>query len=284
MALNATVLPPGQYGFVHDLGAVLDGTPGAAVLLAQAAGLTGLLVKYNDGGATTAGDGSGQAWQRQFRLLAPACRAAGLACIPWAYVYPGDGAGVGLLAAQALQDSGQAFYLLDAEVEFDQDPSAAADAQALLYAVAHYAPGVRLLYTSWGLPDQHPAFPWSTFNALTQGFLPQIYPSLIGFDPTTTYNRSFFGGDGGGPGIEQMSPAPAAVIPAFDLSAIGTLAGLAHTGAFPAVAWWVLDGMGTAQSGALAATPYAHAASVDWEGETFRALGRLAAVRRAGGW
>jgi hypothetical protein len=283
MALNAVVLPPGQYGWIHDLRAVLDGTPQAAVTLAQAAGLTGLLVKYNDGTGTTAGDGSGQAWQLQFRLLAPACAAAGIACIPWGYVYPGDGAPFGQLVAAALHDSGQPFYVLDAEVEFDDDPNAAADARALLAAIAQAAPGVRLLYTSWGWPDQHPHFPWAVMNAGTQAFLPQIYPGLLGVDPTAAYNRTFFGGNGGGPGIYQMQPEPA-VIPAFDLSSVAALAALARNGGFPAVTWWLLDGLTPVQASQLDATPYARAYGVDWRTATLEAYGRLAAVRQAGGW
>jgi hypothetical protein len=283
MALNSEVLPPGQYGFVHDLRAVLDGSPQAVVALARAAGLRGVLVKYNDGAATTAGDGSGQAWQWQFRLLAPACRAAGLVCIPWGYVYPWDRAELGAVVAQALQDSGQAFYILDAEVEFDRDPRAAADAAALLQAIADAAPGARLLYTSWGWPDQHPSFPWATFNARTAAFLPQIYPGLLQADPTAAYNRAFFGGGGGGPGIYQMQPQPV-VIPAFDLSAVARLSALAANGGFPAICWWVLDGMTADQAAQLAVTPYARSYPVDWRAEALAGYARAAAIRRAGGW
>ncbi|HVB09485.1 MAG TPA: hypothetical protein VNM16_03850 [Bacillota bacterium] len=284
MALNATVLPAGQYGWIHDLRAILDGTPQAAVTLAQAAGLTGMLVKYNDGSSTTAGEGSGEAWQWQFRQLAPACAAAGLACIPWGYVYPTDRAPFAQLVAAALQDSNQPFYILDAEIDFDNDSSAAADAQALLSAIHQGAPNVRLLYTSWGWPDQHPNFPWAVMNAGTQAFLPQIYPALIGTDPTSAYNRAFLGGNGGGQGIYQMQPQPAAVIPTFDLSAIATLASLARTGGFTAVTWWVMDGMTSAQATQLNSTPYAHAAGVDWRTATLNAYGVLAAIRKAGGW
>lgn len=254
MALNATVLPAGAYGWVHDMRAVADGTPAGVVALAKAAGLRGLLVKYNDGASVTYTDG--EAWQAQFRQLAPACAAAGLLCIPWGYVYPTDRTPFAQLVAAALQDSAQPFYVLDAEIEFDNDANAAADAQALLAAIQAVAPSARLLYTSWGIPDQHPAFPWAVFNGACAAFLPQIYPALIGWDPTTCYNRCFLGGNGGGPGVEQMSPQPA-VIPTFDLSAPAACATLAHNGSFPAVTWWVMDGMTQAQAAALAATPYA---------------------------
>ncbi len=284
MALNTTVLPAGQYGWIHDLRAVLDGTAESAVTLAQAAGMAGILVKYNDGSATTAGDGSGQAWQWQFRQLAPACAAAGLACIPWGYVYPTDRTALAQLVAAAMQDSGQAFYILDAEIEFDNDANAAADAQGLIAAVVAGAPGVRLLYTSWGWPDQHPSYPWSVMNSSTQAFLPQIYPALIGADPTATYNRAFLGGNGGGPGIYQIQPQPAAVIPTFDTSAIATLAGLARTGGFPAVTWWVMDGMTSALASQMAGTNYARAANVDWRTATIDAHTRQAAARGALGW
>ena len=284
MAMNATVLPPGQYGWIHDLRAVLDGTAQSAVTLAQAAGLSCVLVKYNDGTATTAGDGSGQAWQWQFRQLAPTCRAAGLACIPWGYAYPTDRTAFAQLVAAAMQDSGQPFYVLDAEIQFDDDANAAADAQGLLDAIQAGAPGVALLYTSWGWPDQHPTFPWAVMNAGTQAFLPQIYPALIGAAPGATYNRAFLGGNGGGPGIYQMQPQPGAVIPAFDTSAVATLAGLARTGGFPAVTWWVMDGMTSAQASQLAATSYARTAAVDWRTVAVDQLSRLAAARQALLW
>jgi hypothetical protein len=260
MRLTTEVLPTGQYGWVHDLRQVADGTAAGAVALAKSAGLRGLLVKYNDGSSVVAGDGSGQQWQVQSRALVPACAAVGLLVIPWGYVYPTDREPFAALAQQALADTTPAnpdgFYVLDAEIEFDDDSNAESDAQAMLAAVKAAVPSVRLLYTSWGVPDQHPAFPWSAFNTACQAFLPQIYPGLIGWDATTCYNRAFLGGSGGGPGIEQMQPVPA-VVPTFDLSDIGTCAALAKNGGFPAVTWWVMDGMTAAQAQALAGTSYA---------------------------
>lgn len=259
MPLNATILPAGAYGWLHDLHAVTDGTPAGVVALAKSAGLRGILAKYNDGASTVAGDGSGQAWAANYHTLVGPCAAAGLLLLPWGYCYPTDRVPFANLVAQVLTEGRTAnpdgFYILDAEIEFDNDANAAADAQAMLAAVKA-VPGLRLLYTAWGIPDQHPAFPWAEFNTGCEALLPQIYPSLIGWDATTCYNRCFLGGNGGGPGVEQMNPVPV-VIPTFDLSDPATLAALAKNGGFPAVTWWVMDGMSTAQEAQLAQTSYA---------------------------
>lgn len=258
MALNLQVLPPGQYGWIHYPPLVADGSLAGILALARGLGLRGLLCKYNDSHAVVAGDGSGQRWQEKFRALVPACADAGLLLIPWGYVYPDDREPLAARVAEALRDSApvnpEQFYILDAEIEFDNSPSPTADALGMLSALNAAAPKAQLLFTSWGWPDQHPRFPWDVFQSGCVGFLPQIYPGLIGTDATTCYNRAFFG-NSGLPGIYALRLQP--VIPAFDLSDVDALAALAYNGAFPAVTWWVLDRLTDVQAEALARTPYA---------------------------
>jgi hypothetical protein len=262
--LRAPILPQGQYGFLNDLRRVADGTPAGVGTLARKAGLRGILAKYNDGPATVARDGSDITWQANFRALAGPCRQAGLMLMPWGYVYPPDRTAVGELVAEALADSGQATYILDAEIEFDQAPNGAADAQALIAAVRQAAPGVRLGYTSWGWPDQHPAFPWRAFQEGCDFFLPQVYPALLRVGPDYAWLRAYGGHDlagganpGNGPqGFASLAPTKP-VVPILDLSAIATEAHLVRKWAGPAIAWWVLDGITTGKAGELGGTPYA---------------------------
>jgi hypothetical protein len=269
MSLTSEVLPAGQYGWVHDLRQVADATAAGAVALAQRAGLRGILAKYNDGHALSHSDG--EQWQGQCRALAPACAAAGLLLIPWGYVYPDDtNAAFGAIVAQALADTAltnpQGFYVLDAEIEFDNDPQADAHARVLIGAIRATTASIRLLYTSWGWPDQHPGFPWGAFQGACDAFLPQVYPGEIaaGVDMGTYWNRAYGGPQYGGPapgsgpvGYSALLPQRP-VVPTFDFGGdTAELARLANNGGFPAITWWVMDGMTDAEAAVLASTPYA---------------------------
>lgn len=264
-------IPAGQLGWLHDLRNVADGTVAGAVTLAQAAGMAGILVKYADGGSVVSP--GGQPWQQDYRNLAAACAAAGLACIPWIYVYPGDEQkGVPALVVQAQQDwlaaglPGTPLVVLDAEIEFDNDPNAAADAQTLLAAIQ--AAGGRVAYTSWGWADQHPAFPWTQFQAVCVAFIPQIYPGGLqaGVSSDVYWNRAYGGPSFGGPnpgsgpaGFAALSPQ-IPVQPAFDFGGnTNHLAALARNWGAPAISLWVMDGMDAVLAQALAGSVYAEA-------------------------
>lgn len=273
--LKSPLLPPGQYGWVHYWPNWAP-TPKAVIQRARAAGCVGLLVKYNDGASVVAGDGSGQRWQEQFRRLALAAEVdwPGALVIPWGYVYPTTKPGALLsVVQQALADSRavnpRGWYIVDAEIEFDRAAAAAAAAAGILEVLR--TSGARLLYTSWGWPDQHPSFPWRQFQDHCEGFLPQVYPALIGVSPDLAWNRAYggpqFGGprrSGGPPGFAALKPERP-VIPAFDLSAVERCAGLARNWGAPAVTWWSLDQADSTLVAALAGTPYARPAPAEGE-------------------
>jgi hypothetical protein len=261
VALTDPFLPPGQWAFVHDLAKCADGTAAGAVGLARRAGLTGLLVKVLDGASPYPGGGAAE-------LLA-ACRAAGVGCSGWGYVYPGDGAATAALIQQWLQLSGNEAFLVDAEVEFEV-PDGAQQAQALLAAVRQVCR--RPWYTSLPWPDQQAAFPWTAFQAACAAFAPQVYGSALAgaAGPVsdawmdTCWNRASIGPGAGGPayttggpaGWQGLSPV-LPVVPIFDLANISRAAYLARNGGFSAIIWWLLDGLTAAQADALAQTPYA---------------------------
>jgi hypothetical protein len=270
--LTSTILPPGQYLWLHDIRQVADGTPAGVVALALASKARGILPKYDDGQAVSLSDG--EQWQGQVRALVAPCEAAGLLLIPWGYVYPSDRTLFATIATQALADTApanpQGFYGLDVEIEFDNDANPAYDAGQVLADLRTDVPHAVLLYTSWGWVDQHPAFPWAKFQSACQGFIPQVYPGTLqaGVDAGVYWNRAYGGPRYGGPnpgtgpaGFSALSPQ-IPIVPAFDFAGdTAALAAFAHNFGCPAISWWVMDGMTTAQADQLASTPYAATAT-----------------------
>ena len=236
-----------QYGFIHDLRKVADGTAMGAVALAKRAGLAGILCKYADGHATVAGDGSGTDFAGQCRALAAPCATVGLELIPWAYVYPTDADDTfARIVNQALLDTqsanGKYRFLIDAESEFDNAPAPGTAADAVLHAIRSILPGAELWLTSWAWCDQHPNFPFAEFAKECAVYMPQAYPALIGVSAQAVVARA----------IATIPHFPR-TIPAFDLSSVGDCARLSFASGWPDAAWWLLDGMTEAQAQSLAA-------------------------------
>lgn len=270
MPLTDAVLPPGQYGWLWD---ARRRTPDEWVALARAAGLRGILAKYNDGHAVVAGDGSGQRWAEQFRLLVEPCKAAGLLLIPWGYTYPDDHQPAATkVIVQAVEESRPAnpdgFYIFDPEIEWDRDDRAEDKARMLFGALQQMAPEGRWLYSSWGWPDQHPKFPWAVWQQHCEAFMPQAYPNTLQVpNPDLVWNRSYGGPSYGGPqarwwtgpqGFRALKPQRP-IIPAFDIynGVVPRLAELAANWGVPSITWWVMDNFREQTIAQLAATPYA---------------------------
>ena len=239
--LNSQVVDPGQWGAV-----VQSADPQATVVSALAAGLVGLVVKRSDG--TTA-----EPWLSAYTALAAAARAAHLLVIPWLIVYPDDSptSAWQQLLSGAQADAGGLPLVLEPPMT---DWSGQVAQSRALWSYLRGTGGPAPLYFTWGDPSAQPAFPWATWNAGAAALVPEIYPAAYGVPPAVAYNRAFLGGISNGPGVEEMAPAPRAVVPCFDLSDPAACAALAHNGGFGAV-WWY--GPSGAFPASLAETPYA---------------------------
>ena len=214
---------------------VLSSCPTPKDLVRQATdmGLTGLMVKGWDGT-------SWDYWTQQVAALATPCHDAGLRLGAWGYCYGTDPRGEAAAAKDAI-DAGAQWLILDCEIEFEQHPDRAAgmrDAFATLKAA-----GVPIGLTSFGWPDLHPDFPWASFGAWVDVWLPQVYWWDAGWTVAAAWRRAMDGCRkwyGNKPLIPagQLYQARGAYPPAHD---VRYLADLAQGAGLDGVSWYAWD-------------------------------------------
>lgn len=147
-----------------------ENLPPAPEIIAQAKqlGLAGLLVKGWDGTDS-------ERWLQQVKTLVEPAHAAGLVIGAWGYCYGVDPVGEAA-AAKACIKAGGDWLVLDVEDEFEQHPERIAGPDGFRAAFWNAFQGkVPIGYSSFGLPDEHPAFPWATLSVMCRVALPQVY-------------------------------------------------------------------------------------------------------------
>jgi hypothetical protein len=136
-----------------------SGSPEVIVNRAVNLGLAGLLVKGWDG----------RSYWSQIEDIIALAHATGLIIGAWGYSYGTYPQGEAAAAKRCL-DAGADWLIIDAEVEYEQNPSRAG---SVLEAFRVF--GVPLGYSSFGIPSYHSKFPWQVFNAACDVVLPQVY-------------------------------------------------------------------------------------------------------------
>ena len=133
----------------------------------KALGFTYLLVKLADGRSAFQPNAT--------RALLAAAASMSLPVVPWVYAYPGESGAVAR-AVEALLPAGCADLVVDMEKEFETGPSGAAEAEALLHAVA-VATGhrVALHLSSFWSPLLHSQFPFAAALRHCASWMPQSY-------------------------------------------------------------------------------------------------------------
>ena len=147
----------GKHIWIWELGQ--SGSPADVVACAVSLGLTGLLVKGWDGSSY---------WSQIEAIVGPA-HDAGLVIGAWGYSYGINPVGEAAAAKRCL-DAGVDWLIIDAEVQYEQNPDRAS---AILEVFKTF--GVPLGYTSFGIPSYHGKFPWQAFNDACDVVLPQVY-------------------------------------------------------------------------------------------------------------
>ncbi|HEY8449414.1 MAG TPA: hypothetical protein VIL95_02945, partial [Bacillota bacterium] len=143
---------------------------GDAQTIAAAArqlGLTGVIVKYHDGGYGRVSD----QYRQHFERLAPALQAAGLVVGAWGYSYGNQVQEEVELAVTSLA-RGADWYVLDAETEYENRPELA---RVWCEAFRQRAPRAVLGVTPFAIPSLHPRYPYRDFDRYVDVFLPQVY-------------------------------------------------------------------------------------------------------------
>lgn len=135
------------------------GTPEEVVSRAVSLGVTGLLVKGWDGT---------KYWSQIQQIVGPAHN-AGMVVGAWGYSYGSDPGGESYAAKECLA-AGVDWIIIDAEVEYEQQPGRA---DGILSAFKPL--GALLGFTSFGLPRYHSGFPWRAFSGACDVALPQVY-------------------------------------------------------------------------------------------------------------
>jgi len=153
----------GKSIFIWELSACEQGTLQAIAQQAASAKLDSVIVKAHDGAG----------WWSQFTSeLVSTLHAHSIKVGAWGYCYGHDVPGEAEQACQALS-LGADFYVADVEVEFEGMFSDVA--ANLMQRIRAGASGKPIGFTSFGLPADHPSFPWQTFAANSDFMLPQVY-------------------------------------------------------------------------------------------------------------
>ncbi|OAT84846.1 hypothetical protein [Desulfotomaculum copahuensis] len=169
----------GKYVWIWQLDQ--SGEPRQIITRALGMGLTGLLVKGWDGS---------RYWPQIGSIAGPA-HDAGLLVGAWGYSYGTDPRGEAKAAAQAVA-AGADWLVVDAEEEYEK-PAGADMATRLGTAFRNIFSGIPVGYTSFGIPDLHPEFPWDEFSRWCDAVLPQVYWGLFKMTPEVALSRCLAG-------------------------------------------------------------------------------------------
>ncbi len=151
-----------------------NGDPNAIAGVAEAAGLTHLLIKIADGTNSYNIDSTG------VDLVPPVIAAArnkSLACWGWQYVYGYDPIGEANKAIQRITQLGLDGYVVDAEAEYKQ-PGKATAATTFMNQLRASLPNFPIALSSYRYPSYHPQFPWVEFLTQCDLNMPQVYWEL----------------------------------------------------------------------------------------------------------
>lgn len=152
---------------------ILDqvGPPEKVVEGAVTLGLSGILVKAWDG--STSGS-----FLRQFSSIVGPAHEVGLIVGAWGYSYGSNISGE-VKATRSALDAGADWIVIDAEVEYEI-PQGKERALALGRSLEKVLPRATVVgYTTFAIPDYHPAFPYKEFSSFCSVCLPQIYWGLM---------------------------------------------------------------------------------------------------------
>ena len=145
------------------------GDPAKVAARLRTAGCRGALIKAHDGPRWF---DQGRPW----REIAAALKAEGLAAGGWAYLYGRDPAGEARLVGETVSYGGAELFVLDAESEFEGQPSATGGAEELCRRVReHVGPDYSLYYSSFAITRYHRSFPYAAFERHCTGAAPQVY-------------------------------------------------------------------------------------------------------------
>ena len=160
----------GKGFFTFNLLDCEGGHPGSILAVAQAAGLSHLIVKIADGVNAAGVDPFG------VDFTAPVVQAlhqAGLAVWGWQAVYGNNPSAEATIAITRMQALGLDGYVVSAGAEYEQSGK--------IRAVQQFLPTVRaalkvpIALSSFRFPNYHPKFPWSDFLASCDLYMPQVY-------------------------------------------------------------------------------------------------------------
>lgn len=147
------------------------GLPDEVVRKAVMLGLSGILVKAWDGGTTGI-------FLQQFMKIVKVAHDAGLTVGAWGYSYGNNIIGEAR-AAEAAIEAGADWIIVDAEVEYE-NPSGGEKALTLGDTLTQLVGKDTVIgYTTFAIPDFHPAFPYRQFSTFCSVCLPQMYWGLM---------------------------------------------------------------------------------------------------------
>ncbi len=161
----------GKGFFISLLSECEAGNPAAIFSVAQAAGLSHVLVKIADGTQPFGLDATGQ------DLNAPvvqALRAGGIAVWGWHTIYGDDPAGEAALAIGRVQELALDGYVLYAGAAYEQAGKAQA-ASTFMAALRADWGAVPIALSSFRFPNFHPELPWAVFLEQCDAAMPQVY-------------------------------------------------------------------------------------------------------------
>lgn len=154
----------GKSMWIWQLQNCSGGNVNAIIAQAKAAGLNSIIVKSHDGTSR---------WSQFSHSLIDALHRAGLKVGAWGYCYGHNPTEEAARAVDAL-NMGADFYVADVEIEFDKSSMWPA-AEQLISAIKAGAKGKPIGYTTFGLPQYHPGFPFQIFSKYCEFVMPQVY-------------------------------------------------------------------------------------------------------------
>jgi hypothetical protein len=161
----------GKGFFTFMLSECEGGDPAAILAVAQATGLSHVLVKIADGVDSfgLAGDGRD--------LTAPvvkALRSTGIAVWGWHYIYGFDPIGEARIAVNRVHELELDGYAIDAEEEYKM-PGRENAARKFMNELRIGLPGFPVALSSYRFPNYHPELPWAAFLEKCDYNMPQMY-------------------------------------------------------------------------------------------------------------
>ena len=165
--------------WIWYLDQILKGDTTAICARAKQLGLSGLIVKAWDGGD----------YWLQFNKIIAAAHKAGLLVAAWGYSYgkeiPGE-----IRAMERALSAGADWFVIDAEVEYEAAGGRQRAGQLLDAVSVSKVSDATFGYSSFGIPELHPGFPWDVFSHRCHVAMPQIYWGEFGMAPDMALQES----------------------------------------------------------------------------------------------